>query len=414
MAGPNVAFSSLDQMFTRTSDSKALTKIQIDLEMGDAKLRSTFERTSEGKLSIARTEYEFDLWQKGSPTLLSMHTNMTSDDIVKQIPDRVQKLASERADEFRSFAETRFSHFVETFIERFGQSGSISSEGLEGLKSDFEEQIHTHSWVVYPQRSFLTAMLTAFGSEIYSINPANHPLHNFAEALEGIIHVPAIRKKSFRNHPIANVQDTFPGTFEDYTASVVAKWQADNDSRFDRLVDTLQALDLTNAISATTVSDAEVELQIARPGQHRGERDPEFVSLADVGVGVSYVLPVLVSLEAAMPGQIVYIEQPESHLHPRAEYGLAEALVKAARRGVRVVAETHSSLLLLHIQTLVARGEIEATDVGLHWFTLDSEGFSNISFEQPDEHGRTGDWPEDFADIEMHASSEFIRAARRR
>ncbi len=136
------------------------------------------------------------------------------------------------------------------------------------------------------------------------------------------------------------------------------------------------------------------------------------LSLADVGVGVSYVLPVLVALEVAEPSQTVYVEQPESHLHPRAAYGLARALARAAKRGVRVIAETHSSLLLLHIQTLVARGELEPESVGLHWFSLDEEGFSKIDFVQPDERGRVGEWPEDFADVELSAHSEFLQSVR--
>ncbi len=138
------------------------------------------------------------------------------------------------------------------------------------------------------------------------------------------------------------------------------------------------------------------------------------VGLADVGVGVSNVLPVLVALEVAFEGQIVYVEQPESHLHPRAAHGLAKALVRAANRGVRVIVETHSSLLLLHIQTLVARGELEPESVGLHWFSLDDEGFSKITFDHPDEHGRVGEWPEDFADVELDAHSQYLRAARAR
>ncbi len=213
---------------------------------------------------------------------------------------------------------------------------------------------------------------------------------------------------------LQRISTNFPGTFEDYTASVVAKWESDSDERLARLVRSLRDLRLTTGVATRKLSDTEVELQVARPGVDESTSSPEMVSLADVGIGVSYVLPVLVSLEAAEPGQIVYIEQPESHLHPRAEYGLAKALARAAKRGVRVIVETHSSLLLLHIQTLVAREKLPATSVGLNWFWLDNEGFTDIASEQPDEHGRTGDWPEDFADTEMYASSEFIRAARGR
>ena len=94
----------------------------------------------------------------------------------------------------------------------------------------------------------------------------------------------------------------------------------------------------------------------------------DLVSIADVGFGVSQTLPVVVALRAARPGQLVYIEQPEIHLHPRAQVAMARLLVNAAKRGVRVVAETHSSLILLAVQTLVAEGEIDPDLVGLNWF----------------------------------------------
>ena len=50
------------------------------------------------------------------------------------------------------------------------------------------------------------------------------------------------------------------------------------------------------------------------------------VSIADVGFGVSQVLPVLVALIVAEPGRLVYLEQPELHLHPRAQVALAQVL----------------------------------------------------------------------------------------
>ena len=72
------------------------------------------------------------------------------------------------------------------------------------------------------------------------------------------------------------------------------------------------------------------------------------VSIADVGFGVSQVLPVLVALTSReIRDSLVYLEQPELHLHPNAQVALAQMLADAAKRGVRVVAETHSSLLLI-------------------------------------------------------------------
>jgi len=147
-----------------------------------------------------------------------------------------------------------------------------------------------------------------------------------------------------------------------------------------------------------------------RPG---GGKD--LVSIADVGIGVSQTLPVLVALHVAQPGQLVYIEQPEIHLHPKAQYKLAKPLVDAAKRGVRLVIETHSSLLLLGIQTLVAEGEIDPSLISLNWFKRsEKDGTTTITRAELDDAGRFGDWPQDFDDTALDAESHYLSAAEDR
>lgn len=69
----------------------------------------------------------------------------------------------------------------------------------------------------------------------------------------------------------------------------------------------------------------------------------------DVGVGVSQVLPVIVSTLASHPHQLTSIEQPELHLHPRLQTELADIFVEAANSGRTVFLETHSEHLLLRL-----------------------------------------------------------------
>ena len=63
-----------------------------------------------------------------------------------------------------------------------------------------------------------------------------------------------------------------------------------------------------------------------------------------------------------------------------------------------VVAETHSSILLRGVQTLVAEGKLDPTLVKLHWFQRREDGFTDIP-QCHYEAGAFGDWPEDFGDI---------------
>ena len=88
-------------------------------------------------------------------------------------------------------------------------------------------------------------------------------------------------------------------------------------------------------------------------------------------------------------------------------------LADAAKRGVRVVAETHSSLLLLAVQTLVAEGDLPPELVKLHWFTRREDGVTEVDSVDLDEAGAYGDWAVDFDDVELKAHSRYLDAVDR-
>ena len=94
---------------------------------------------------------------------------------------------------------------------------------------------------------------------------------------------------------------------------------------------------------------------------------------------------------------------------------MARLLVNAANRGVRVVAETHSSLILLAVQTLVAQGVVVPDLIGLNWFVRNQKtGVTRIETAELDAAGRFGDWPEDFDEVAMKAESAYLSAAEAR
>ena len=93
---------------------------------------------------------------------------------------------------------------------------------------------------------------------------------------------------------------------------------------------------------------------------------------------------------------------------------MAQILADAAIRGVRVVIETHSQILLLGIQTLVAEGKLAPELVKFHWFTRNNDGSTAINSADLDETGAFGDWPEDFAETSLKAESRYLDAAETR
>ena len=238
---------------------------------------------------------------------------------------------------------------------------------------------------------------------------------SFEEYIRELVHVPALRGNPRRTYettsfgPESGLQ--VPGTFEHYVAGIVNYWQDTQNCRLEKLGRALKKLGLTWKVEARRLNDVEIELRAARLSKRQVNEREDLVNIADMGVGVSQVLPVLVALLTAVPGQLVYLEHPERDLHPRAQVALAKLLADAAQRGVRVVVETHSSLLLLGVQTLVAEGKLPPDHVALHWFERGDDGATTVTSADLDDAGAFGDWPEDFGDVELKSESRYLDAA---
>jgi predicted ATPase len=261
------------------------------------------------------------------------------------------------------------------------------------------------------ERCFLEGGISVGGAMI-GIDPFDSHTNDWARLISGLIHVPGLRGNPEREYPRAAVGQIFPGTFDQYVASVILEWGERGDSRLSQLSGQMEKLGLTWKVLARKKNDATVEVLVGRVPHAQQGGAQDLVSIADVGFGVSQTLPVVVSLLCAEPGQIVYIEQPEIHLHPRAQIVLGQILVAAASRGVKVVAETHSSLLIRSIQTEIALAHIEASAVSLNWFSRDSAGHARKAEAEVDTKGRFGDWPLDFDDVADDADVAYIEAIR--
>jgi predicted ATPase len=120
------------------------------------------------------------------------------------------------------------------------------------------------------------------------------------------------------------------------------------------------------------------------------------VLLTDVGFGVSQVLPVITLLQYVPEGSTVILEQPEIHLHPLAQAGLADVIINAAmHRRVQVILESHSEHLLLRLQRRIAEEWIPANDVKLY-FCDAPRGVATLSPLEVDLLGRVTNWPVKF------------------
>jgi hypothetical protein len=291
-----------------------------------------------------------------------------------------------------------------------------SSRQADVLKPQKGTTQSSMNWQVTQSRCFLdlgVSVSTSVGHRFESI-ALSYGVQLYGQAQDrimAIIHIPGLRGLPGRAYPATGTGPRFPGPFDPYTASVVHDWQEKGDDRASVVGTHLESLGLTWTVKTRRILSTQIEVLVGRL-PHRGRNGADdLVNIADVGFGVSQVLPVLVALLAAEPGRLVYLEQPELHLHPRAQVALAGILADAAKRGVRVVAETHSALLLLAVQTLVAEGSLPPGDVILHWFERGKDGVTKVKPADLDEAGRFGDWPEDFGSVTLRAQGQYLDAA---
>ena len=359
--GPNVRFTSAKQMFARRPGTKPASEFRVGVEVGHAEeVTNRYRKPERGRFDLIETSYK-------SPT-----------------GEQVFRLGADMAE-----LEAQFrSALPSDWMQLFG-------------RTEFQFQVQR-------DRGFLTLAIAGTDRQRrFFTRPLSVPEH-FERLVAQVIHVPGLRGNPERTYKTTSYGDVFQGTFENYVASIIYRWQTQDDAREKLLGATLQSLGLTWKVHAKQVDDTRVEIQVGRlpHGTQGGAHDT--VSIADAGFGLSQTLPVVVALLAAQPGQLVYLEQPEIHLHPRAQLTMAKVLADAAKRGVRVVAETHSSLLLLGVQAAVAEGYLEADVVKLHWFKRDDAGATHIASADLDSAGTFGEWPEDFGAIELEAESRYL------
>lgn len=120
------------------------------------------------------------------------------------------------------------------------------------------------------------------------------------------------------------------------------------------------------------------------------------VLITDVGFGVSQIVPVITLCYYAPTGSTLLLEQPEIHLHPAVQAGLADVLVDAAKtRGLQIVLESHSEHLLRRLQRRIAEESLPAADAALYFCTTEA-GVSKLTPLQLDMFGTIKNWPEGF------------------
>lgn len=140
------------------------------------------------------------------------------------------------------------------------------------------------------------------------------------------------------------------------------------------------------------------------------------INIADCGMGLSQLLPILVQGCVMRAGETLIAQQPEIHLNPAQQDVMTDFLIGLADRGRRVIVETHSEHVLTRLRRRIAEGSsLDDQDVALYF--CDSQ--NDRSSITPIPLGELGeikpqDWPIGFFGEQLDNAMELAMAQSRR
>ena len=141
-----------------------------------------------------------------------------------------------------------------------------------------------------------------------------------------------------------------------------------------------------------------------------GKTSPQnWHNMINLGFGVGQVLPIVTELNVSAPNKIVLMQQPEVHLHPRAQAEFGSVLCEIAGPGRMLFVETHSDYLLDRIRINVRKGigNVRARDVSILFCKRVGE-VVNIYSMRLDDYGNIVDAPDEYMDFFIKEGNELL------
>lgn len=131
-------------------------------------------------------------------------------------------------------------------------------------------------------------------------------------------------------------------------------------------------------------------------------------NLMDVGYGVSQILPLIVDAQRATSNTMLLLQQPEVHLHPKAQAALGSMIKDWVSKSKKtVVVETHSDYLVDRLRIEVKRGQLKPSDIKI--FFLEKKGSqTKMHSLEIDEQGNVLNAPDGYRDFFLREQMNLL------
>lgn len=165
----------------------------------------------------------------------------------------------------------------------------------------------------------------------------------------------------------------------------------------------LDEFDLGDKIEIKEVRNNEYSIMI------RNKYLDIYNNILDVGIGTSQLLPLIIESVNSDDNSFIIVEEPETHIHPKAQAKLSDLFVSCAQNdNKKFLIETHSIFLITELQILVASKKIDANDVKVYFFDQDREGTKIKNMVLAENGQFEEEWPSGFFDIHYELGKKLF------
>lgn len=136
----------------------------------------------------------------------------------------------------------------------------------------------------------------------------------------------------------------------------------------------------------------------------------------NVGFGISYILPIIVSGLIAGAGEMLIVENPEAHLHPSGQSRIGRFLALVAAAGVKVLVETHSEHIINGVRIAALEQLIDHKDVVFNFFDKpqgEVNAMPNVHTILLNEQADLAAWPKGFFDQQQEDIARIFKLRKR-
>ncbi|MGK9470893.1 AAA family ATPase [Pantoea agglomerans] len=285
--------------------------------------------------------------------------------------------------------------------------------GRNNLSISVENEIDSFSWWFSGERSNLSMEIKSVEfngrslekpEKLQFLSPTDFSGNMLIQTIKAATYIKAERSGPRDLYPLKDDGDNEIGSAGENSISVLYNFK-------DNIVD--ESIELKNQ-PPTLFHQVQERMRIFFPGFEfkldplekinfvtlgiRTAEDTDFHRPVNVGFGITQVLPIVISCLSAKKNDLIIIENPEVHLHPKGQTQMGEFLAEVANSGVQIIIESHSDHILNGIRKAVKQKIIDHEDTAFYFFNKRSCHESQVISPQIDKNGIIDHWPNGFFD----------------